>query len=174
MKARTSSRNAASSQDKLSSIAALPLPLLAERPNFVFEGPGVARLLIELPIGFRDRRRAHQAIGIEILDRLRALPANDELAHPFGIDTGVDHQMGDMDVLGTKLARGGLRDRPQSEFRAGESRKTRATTHARGGAREEDVALAAGKHQTGSLAAGKKAGITGHFPHFAENALGGL
>src|SRR5258707_1407035 len=104
MKARTSSRNAASSQDKLSSIAPLLLPLLAERPDFMLEGPGVARLLIELPIGFRDRGRAHQAIGIEILDRLRALPANDELAHPFGIDAGIDHEMSDMDILGAKLA----------------------------------------------------------------------
>src|SRR5438128_11081047 len=82
--------------------------------------------------------------------------------------------MGDMDVLGTELARDRLRDRAQSEFRAGKCRKTRSAAHAGGRAGEENVAPAAGKHQARGLAAGKKAGIAGHFPHLAENPLGGL
>src|SRR6202790_2339891 len=82
--------------------------------------------------------------------------------------------MGDMDVLGAELARDRLRDRAQSEFRAGKGRKTRFAAHAGGRAGEENVTLAAGKHQARGLPAGKKAGIAGHFPHFAENPLGGL
>src|SRR5258708_2832745 len=99
MKARTSSRNAASSLERLSSITALPLPLLAE-------GPGVARLLIELPVSLCDSSRTHQAIRIEVFDRLRAFAARDQLPHPLSIDTRIDHQMGDMDVFGAKLACG--------------------------------------------------------------------
>src|SRR6059058_2555971 len=82
--------------------------------------------------------------------------------------------MGDMDVLGTELARDRLRNRAQSEFRAGKCRKTRSAAHAGGRAGEENVALAARQHKTRGLATGKKAGIAGHFPHLAENPLGGL
>src|SRR6266852_2392426 len=82
--------------------------------------------------------------------------------------------MGDIDVLGTELACDRLRDRAQSEFRAGKRRKTRSTAHAGGRAGEENVALAAGQHQARGLAAGKKAGIAGHFPHLAEHPLGGV
>src|SRR6478752_2490434 len=80
--------------------------------------------------------------------------------------------MGDMNVFRTELACDRLRDGAQSEFRAGECRKTRPPAHARGGAGEENVALAAGKHQTRGLATGEKAGIAGHLPHLAENPLG--
>ncbi len=79
-----------------------------------------------------------------------------------------------MDVLGTELACDRLRDRAQSEFRAGKRGKTRSAAHAGGRAGEENVALAAGKHQPRGLATCKKAGIAGHFPHFAEHPLGGI
>src|SRR5712671_1464397 len=82
--------------------------------------------------------------------------------------------MGNMDVFRTELACDRLRDRAQSEFRAGKRRKPRSAAHARGRAGEENVALAAGKHQARGLATGKEAGIAGHFPYLAENPLGGL
>src|SRR6266436_9644800 len=82
--------------------------------------------------------------------------------------------MGDMDVFGTELAGDRLRHRAQSEFRAGKRRKPRSAAHACGRAGEENVALAAGKHQARGLATGKEAGIAGHFPYLAENPLGGL
>jgi hypothetical protein len=44
--------------------ATFPLPLLAEGSDFQLERPGAAWLLIELPVGFRDRRRRHQEIGV--------------------------------------------------------------------------------------------------------------
>src|SRR5258708_7327214 len=75
--------------------------------------------------------------------------------------------MGHMDVLGTELTCDRLRHRAQSEFRAGKRGKTRSAAHAGGRAGEENVALAAGKHQPRCLATCKKAGIAGHFPHFA-------
>src|ERR1700675_481658 len=97
----------------ISPAAASPenLPLLAEWPDFVLKGPGIARLLIELPIGRRDRGGPHQAVRIEIFHRLWSFPAHDQLPYPFGIDAGVDDQMRDMDALGAKLARHRLRHR---------------------------------------------------------------
>ncbi len=65
----------------------LLLPLLAEWTDLGLEGPGIARLLVELPIGLGHCGRTHQAIGIEILDRLLSFTLRNELAHPFGIDT---------------------------------------------------------------------------------------
>src|SRR5258708_38183385 len=100
MKARTSSRNAASSLERLSSITALPLQLLAEGPDFMLESPGVARLLIELPVSLCDSSRTHQAIRIKVFDRLRAFAARDQLPHPLRIDTRIDLQIGDMDAFG--------------------------------------------------------------------------
>src|SRR5260370_23587253 len=93
MKVRTSSRNAASSLERLSSIAALPLPLLAQGSDFVLEGPGVPRLLIELPVSLRDSSWTHQAIRIEVFYRLRAFAAPDQLPLPLRIATGIDHAL---------------------------------------------------------------------------------
>src|SRR5215204_5186324 len=120
MKARTSSRNAASSLERLSSTATLPLPLLAEGAYFQLERPGALRLLIELPVGFRDGRRRHQEIGI--VEGARPQRLDPPLAHPFGIDAGVDDEMGDVDVLRAQFARRCLRNRTQAELGAGECR----------------------------------------------------
>src|SRR5258708_23876238 len=141
MKARTSSRNAASSLERLSSTATLPLPLLAEGTYFQFERPGAAWLLIELPVGLCDRRRRHQEIGIVECTRPEGL--DPPLAHPFGIDAGVDDEMGDVDVLRAQLPRGRLCHRAQAELGAGKRRI--ATAAAQGGGRtgEEDIGLAA-------------------------------
>src|SRR5882672_703651 len=97
MKARTSSRNAASSLERLSSTATLPLPFFAEGTYFQLERPGAARLLIELPVGLRDRRRRHQQVWI--VERARPEGLDPPLAHPFRVDAGIDHEMGDVDVL---------------------------------------------------------------------------
>src|SRR4029077_10538684 len=107
MKARPSSRNAASSLERLSSIAdRLPSPLLAERADFQFERPGALRLLIEQPVVFRDGRRRHQKSGF--VQRIRPERLDPPLAHPFGVDAGIDDEMGDMDALRTQLACGCL------------------------------------------------------------------
>src|ERR1700675_201860 len=121
MKLRTSSRNAASSLERLSSIAkSLPLPLLAERADSQLERPRAARLLVEQPIGFCDRRRRHQEI--RIVERIRPQRLNPSLPHPFGVDAGIDDQMSDVDILRTELARGRLCHRAQAELGAGEGR----------------------------------------------------
>src|ERR1700750_2903835 len=79
------------------------LPLLSERADFHFKGPGAARLLVELPIGARHRGRRHQEV--RIVQRLLPPELLGPLAHPGGIDPGVDDEMRDMDVLRTELAR---------------------------------------------------------------------
>src|SRR4030081_178198 len=97
----------------ISSVAVLLArsPLLSKWADFMLEGPGIARLLIELPVGFGDRGRAHQTIRIQVLDRLRPLPVRDQLPHPLGIDAGVDDKMRHMDVLGAEFAGHRLRHR---------------------------------------------------------------
>src|SRR5215207_135427 len=145
MKARTSSRNAASSLERLSSTATLPLPLLAEGAYFQLERPGALRLLIELPVGFRDRRRRHQQI--RIVEGARPQRLKPPLAHPFGVDAGIDDEMGDVDVFRTQFACGGLRDRTQAELGAGERGVSGSAAQGRGGTREEDVAFTPRQHQ---------------------------
>src|SRR5258705_4537277 len=138
MKARTSSRNAASSLERLSSTATLPLPLLAERAYFQLERPGALRLLIELPVGFRDRRWRHQEIGI--VEGIRPKCLDPPLAYPLGVDAGVDDEVGDVDVFGAQFARGRLRDCAQAELGAGERRVSRSAAQGGGRPGEEDVA----------------------------------
>src|SRR3954470_24459154 len=96
MKARTSSRKDASSGDSASSILSV-LPLLTEGADFQLEGPGAPRLLIELPIGRRDRGRRHQQIGI--VERIGAERFQAPLPNPLGVDARIDNEVGDMDVL---------------------------------------------------------------------------
>src|SRR5215470_6089490 len=148
------------------------LPLFAERTDFQLEGPGALWLLVELPVGFRDGCRRHQQI--RIIQRVRAQRLDAPLPYPFGIDPGIDDEMGDVDVLRPELARHRLRDRAQAELRAGECRIADTAAQARGGAGEEDVALAARQHQPRRLAAGEEAGIAGHLPDFSEHPLGGV
>src|SRR6478609_1218580 len=169
MKARTSSRNAASSLERLSSTATLPLPLLAERAYFQFERPGALRLLIELPVGFRDRRRRHQEIGI--VEGIRPKRLDPPLAYPFGVDAGVDDEVRDVDVLRAQFACRCLCNRAQAELGAGERRVSRSTAQGGGRPREEDIALAPRQHQASRFAPGQKAGVAGHFPDLSEHAL---
>src|SRR5438874_9278771 len=65
-------------------------PFLRAGPDLALERPGIARLLVNLPIGFGDRGGAHQPAGVEIGERRVALALLDAIAHPFGVDPGVD------------------------------------------------------------------------------------
>src|SRR5512147_1358958 len=105
------------------------LPLLAERANLELEGPCAARLLIKQPIGFCDRRWRHQEIWI--VQRVRTERLDPPLPHPFRVDAGIDDEMRHVDVLWTQFTRGRLRNGPQAELGAGESRISRPTTEAR-------------------------------------------
>src|SRR5205823_9166636 len=54
-------------------------PFLREGPDLALERPGIARLLVNLPIGFGDRGGAHQPAGVEIGERRVALALLDGL-----------------------------------------------------------------------------------------------
>ena len=66
----------------------------------MLEGPRVTRLLIELPLGLSDRGGPHQTAGIEIVQSGFAFALFDPIAHPRGIDSGIDYQMCDMNIPG--------------------------------------------------------------------------
>src|SRR5579859_4867050 len=119
----------------------LSLPLLAKGADFELERPGALRLLIELPVGFRDRGGRHQKVGV--VQRVRPERLQPPLTHPFGVDAGINDEVGDMDILRPELARGRLRHGAQAEFGAGKGRVTDAAAQRRGCAGEEDVGLAA-------------------------------
>src|SRR6202043_4297573 len=70
----------------------LSLPLLAKGAYFQLERPGTARLLIKLPVGFRDRQRRHQQI--RVVERVRSQRLDPTLTHPFGVDAGIDDEVG--------------------------------------------------------------------------------
>src|SRR5450755_4152430 len=126
-----------------------PLPLLAKGPYFQLERPGAAWLLIELPVGFRNRRRRHQEIGV--IEGTRPQRLQPPLTHPFGVDAGVDDEMGNVDVLRAKLARGRLGDGPQAKFGTGEGRIAGSAAQARGRTGEEDIALSETLRNTRSV-----------------------
>src|SRR6266481_2060579 len=99
----------ANSAARFSPFATRLLPFFPERADFKFKSPGAARLLVELPVGRRNRRRRHQQIGI--IKRFLAPEFLPPFAHPRGVDAGIDDQMRDVNVLGSKLARYRLRHR---------------------------------------------------------------
>src|SRR6266403_2994096 len=92
-------------------------PFFAEGADLLLKGPRVARLLIELPISFGDRRRPHQPLDIEVLHRLVALAFPDSIAHPRSIHTRIDHEMRDVDIIRPKFPRGALRNCAEPELR---------------------------------------------------------
>src|SRR5262249_43152646 len=89
-------------------------------------------------------------------------------------DTGIDDEMGDVDVLRSQFARHRLRHCAQAEFRAGEGGIAAATAQRRGRAGEEDIAAAPRQHQPCGFAAREEAGIAGHLPDLPEYAFGGV
>src|SRR5271168_1745984 len=89
------------------------LPLFAERAYLQFESPGAAWLLVKLPIGRGDGCGRHQQV--RIVERFLAPELLATLAHPGGIDAGVDDQVGDMNIFGPEFARHRLRYGPKSE-----------------------------------------------------------
>src|SRR3954447_431628 len=151
---------------------ALASPFFAERPNFKLKSPGAARLLVELPVGGRDRGGRHQQI--RVVERFIAPHLSAALPHPFGIDAGIDDQMRHMDVLGAQLAGHRLGHRAKTKLRAGERRITTAAAQGSRRAGEENVAFAARQHQPRRFAPGDEACPARHFPHLAKHSVGGL
>src|SRR5215831_15733629 len=161
-------------KSKWNSTLAMASPFFCKGSDLPLERPGVAGLLIELPIGLGNGGRPHQPARIEIGERRLALAFLDPPANPGSVDPGIDHQMRNVDVLRAELARRALRHGAQSEFGAGKSGVTGATAQARSGSSKEDVAAVPRNHQTRRLPPGEETGVTRHFPNFAEYPLGGL
>src|SRR5439155_796123 len=161
-------------KSKWNSTLGMASPFLCEGANLALERPGVAGLLINLPVGLGDRCRPHQPAWIEIGEGGFALPLLDPLAHPGGVDARIDDQMGDVDVPWTELACGSLRHSAKAELGAGEGGIADPAARAGGGAGKEDVAPAARQHQARGLARSQEARVTGHLPDLAEYPLGGL
>src|SRR6185312_81003 len=153
--------------------ASLISPLLRGGPKIELVSPAVFRLLMREPIGFRDRARPGQRIG-ENVPGLDAACGLQPGANGVAVDGGIDDQMNDMNVLWSKLARHGLSEGPQPEFRRSESGKALAAAEACCGARKEDRAAAARDHDARGFAADQEARVAGELPGLEEQLFRGL
>src|SRR5262245_21071935 len=124
----------------------VPSPLLAKGAYFLFENPGAARLLIKLPIGFRDGRRRHDTVRIEVVERSLTFALANPLAYPGGVHARIDDQMGDVDVLWPQFTGCGLRHRAQAELGTCERCVADPATKARRRSGKEDAASAMWQH----------------------------
>src|SRR6266851_5574414 len=149
-------------------------PLFTKRTDLQLESPGVARLLVELPIRFRNRSGPHEPARIEVLQTLFPHSLPDPIPHPCGIHSSIDDEMRDMNVVRTELSGGALSNRPQAEFGAGECGIADPAAQTGSCASEEDTAAAARQHMARRLSRAEKPRIAGHFPDLAEHAFGGL
>src|SRR5208282_540902 len=149
-------------------------PFFSERTDFLLKGPGVAGLLVELPIGLGDGGRPHEAGDIEVLHRLVALSFPYSIAYPGSVHARVDYEMCDVDILRPEFARGALRNCAQAEFRGGECRVSDPAAQAGGRACEENCSAPARDHQASRLTPRDEAGVAGHLPDLAEHAVGRL
>src|SRR3990167_490129 len=144
------------------------LPVLLPWPEIHLEGPGAAVLAMELPVGLGN------VVGVEDGVRSGVVALGEVGFYPFGVDGAVDHDMGDMDVLGCEFTRHRLRQRPHCVLAAGEGREAAAA--AQGGRRtgEDHGAISARHHRLGRLSRRQKAGEGRHLPDLAIDAGRGV
>src|SRR5436309_1576463 len=77
------------------------------RSKVELQGPGAARLHVEMPVGFGDGDWVQQAVGRPLLL---------EMSVPLRTDLTVNVDMGDMDPFRPQFSRHGLRQRTEAEF----------------------------------------------------------
>src|SRR6266852_177743 len=116
------------------------LEFLDPRPDLDLPAPRAAVLLERRPVGLGDGVGVEQAVGRVGRHRPRSAP-----------DAAIDHELGNMDALGRKLAGHRLRQPAQSELAHGEAGRQREALHARGGAGQEDGAMRFGHHALSRL-----------------------
>src|SRR5882762_5210960 len=75
-------------------------PLLAKGTDLMLERPCVARLLKQLPIRLSDRVGPHEPVGIEIRQCFLSLALCNPTAYKGGVDSRIDDQVGDVNILG--------------------------------------------------------------------------
>src|SRR5262249_52936582 len=116
----------------------------------------------------------HQRVGRELGHGVGPRTLRDALAHPRGVDAGVDDEMCDVDVAGTELARRALRYHAQAGLRAREGRVPEAATQTRRRTGEQGGAAAMRQHDARRLTPRQEAAIARHLPDLAKHALRGL
>src|SRR5271170_3655969 len=109
-----------------------------------------------------------------MIERRRSFARGNAGAHELRIDSGIDHQMSDMNMLRPQLTRHRLGESAHSKFVAGERGVADTAAQSGGGSGKEDRAFFAWHHDPGRLAPGEKSRPAGHFPHLAKYPVGGL
>src|SRR5271167_2523634 len=109
-----------------------------------------------------------------MIERRRSFARGNAGAHELRIDSGIDHQMSDMNMLRPQLTRHRLGESAHSKFGAGERGVADTAAQSGGGSGKEDRAFFAWHHDPGRLASGEKSRPARHFPHLAKYSVGGL
>src|SRR6516165_7887303 len=86
--------------------------------------PAVARLVVQRPIGLGDGAGPDQAVRRPLWHR--SVGGREPPMDRRAVDRAVDDQMRDMNILECELARDGLSERAQTEFRCRKSSETGA------------------------------------------------
>src|SRR5262249_49598489 len=126
---------------------------------------------MQLPIDGGDRGRVYQLI---LLDRVASGALADSRPNKLRVDTGIDNQVCDVDVLWRELARRALGDGAQPEFTGGKCRVADAPPDTRRCTSEKNRTAPVHKHEACGVARGEEACVTTHLPYFAEDPLGRL
>src|SRR5713101_6478346 len=148
-------------------------PGLQSGPQVKLVCPAVFALVVREPVCFGDRRHLGQTIGGNVV-RVDSACGFHASMDRFAVDTGVDQQMHNVDVLGTKLSRHGLRDRAQAKL--GRSERGESLSASNTGRRpcKQDCPAAATSHVVCGFAPHEKSSIARKLPGFKEQLLGGF
>src|SRR6185369_13405973 len=113
-------------------------PALDPRSQVELEGPGVAWLLVEIPVVLGDVIRIEDPVLV-----LLRVPGREVVADERGVDRSVDDDVRDMDVLRAELARHALGERAKRMLGARErAEPCRAAQRRRGAGKQDRPAFA--------------------------------
>src|SRR5258705_282433 len=140
-------------------------PGLHSRPQVELVCPSVFALTVHEPVCFGDRRRLGQTVGGNVVcfDPSCGLYASMDR---FAVDTGVDQQMYNVDVLGTKLSRHGLRAVAQAKLGRTQGPESLSASNTGRRPRKHDCPAAATDHVVCGFAPDEKTSIARKLPGF--------
>src|SRR5260370_26744086 len=135
--------------------------------------PAVFALAVGEPVCLGDRRRLGQTVGGNVV-RFDSGCGFHSSMDRFAVDTGVDQQMHNVDVFGTKLSRHGLRDRAQAKLGCSERSESFSAANTGRRPRKQDCPAAATGHVMCRFAPNKKTSVARKLPGLKEQLLGGF
>src|SRR5258708_5197005 len=148
-------------------------PGLRSGPQVKLVCPAVSTLAVREPVCFGDRRRLGQTVGGNVV-RFDSGCGFHTSMDCFAVDTGVDQQMHNVNIFGTKLSRHGLRHRAQSKLARSERRESFSAANTGRRPCKQDCTAAATRHVMCGFAPHEKPSVARKLPGFKEQLLSGF